>query len=803
MKTISPVIVALLFAVSLHAQQTGLYVSGKVTDSLHGAALPYATAILLKDSALFAQQQTDRSGSYLFGNLEPGRYAITIKYLGYKDHTTKPFAITNGPLRLPPVAMSPVQLGLAGVEISSRKPFIEQSPGSATIHVKESPLAAGNTLEEILRRAPGVKVDDNGSISLNGKQVMIYLNGRPSYLEGEALKTLLAATMGSTIDKITLTDNPSVKYDAQAAAVIDITIRKNTQYGLNATLLAGAGSGRYGRYTAGGDMNYRQGKLNIYGGCNYQHNQQYYLTLTDRLLQANGNKPYHVAEDAADIRRRDIHAFHTGVNYDPDEKNSLGILLRGDVLSRGRRYNSTTGFTKGGSSGIDSFLHTAVQGKARFESYMANLFYRHRFDTAGRELTLNGDYYTYHQQWHDLFTTDHYTGHGEAYRPPYVLRDNSPQQIIIRSASADYSHPLGAGTLEAGLKTVFVTTDNDIKWEAQMPEGWVTDAGKTNHFIYRENINAGYVSYSGRFGKAGLQGGLRVERTQVKGHSLTLQQQFSRYYTQLFPHVSLQYQVSGQHQLALAYRRSIDRPDYEYVNPFLLFQNKYSYIQGNPGLNPQTTSSLELTHGFRHQLYTTLSFTRTRNIITGIFREEEQVLVTTYENLSYYDLAAIRLSYSKAFTRWWSTATAVQGFYIRFNYNDAALHPSRPGLSLNSTHTFTLPGLFNIELSGIYTSRASSGLNATGAIWYLNAGLQREILGKRGSLKLGVNDVFRSYRYTSHFRYQHTNVRQRYRYDSRFAMLTFTYRLGNSHVKPREKRRTGIEQEKGRINNNN
>ena len=235
----------------------------------------------------------------------------------------------------------------------------------------------------------------------------------------------------------------------------------------------------------------------------------------------------------------------------------------------------------------------------------------------------------------------------------------------------------------------------------------------------------------------------------------------------------------------------------------MVFRSKYNYFRGNPDLNPQITTAVDITHGYRQHLYTTLTLSRTTHAITGIYQERpDKVLVITYENLSHYDMLGLNVSYVVAIRPWWSLVNALQGYYMKYQFQDIRLNHSTPGVYVNSTQTFKLPKQLSLELSGIYSSRLSSGLAEISSYWLVNVGLQKSILHNKGSLKGSINDIFRGQHYNISSMYEGVDVRQQYYSDSRFATLSFTYRFGNSKVKPKTEHQTGIEKEKKRIGGN-
>lgn len=783
--------------VRLPAQSLRLSVSGKITDTLSNQNLPFAMVLLLTDTIRQATQ-TDKEGNFNFENLKPGSYSLQVKYLGYRDKTTGPFQLSTQSLVLPAIGMLLVSYDLNTHQVTALKPLIEQTADKMIINVAESPLATGNTLEELLRRSPGVRLDDDGSITLNGKKVMVYVNDRPSYFTAAMLKNLLLSTASNAVDKIELIANPSVKYDATASAIINIKLKKSGKSGTNGSLSVGGGGGRYGRYTAGGDLNYRNDKVNIYGNYNYQRNEQFYDVHTARILDAE-----YIDEGNCEVRKKDIHNVNAGISYTIDKKNNIGLDLKGNFLGRDRDGMDQTMFRASQSAPFDSLLNMHTLGHANINNYSANLFYQHNFDSTGTQLSINGDYAYYDQRWNDNFNTAYLDTEMKVYQMPYVIRNSSPVTVAIRSVSADFTRPTKIGVFDAGLKTVFVKTDSDIRWEVLDNDTWVNDATKTNHFIYDENVNAGYINYHNQFKKWVLQAGVRVENTHVKGNSITNSSVFTKDYTGVYPGFTLQYKASASQRFGLSVRRSIDRPQYEYVNPFLFFRSKYYYFQGNPALNPQNSTSVELSHSWKQRLFTTLSISRTNDVIAGVYEAgPNKVLITTYQNVTRFDNYNLSVTYSTALTKWWNTMNSVQVYYMHYDYNDITLPKSKPGAYVISNNTFSIPRLFTLELNAIYSSRSNTGLGALTSYFVLNTGIQRNVLKNKGTLKLSVNDIFRGQQFTLASDYQQVNIRQHFLFDSRFAMLSFTYRFGNSKIKPRTERQTGIEKEKKRIQSN-
>ncbi|WP_123847741.1 outer membrane beta-barrel protein [Chitinophaga lutea] len=680
-------------------------------------------------------------------------------------------------------------LQLKGVTVEGRKPFITMKAGKMVLDVAASPLSAGQHVLEILQLAPGVQVDAQGKISLNGKSVTVYIDDRPSYLSADALKALLTGKQGHSIDKIELISNPSARYDASGGALINIRLKKEKGMGTNGTLTLGAGMGAHLRTSNGVFVQHRSKKTTVYGGYDFSRQQRAMAAQTWRTA-----KGFRIGGDENGTTVTQNHQLRAGIDHMLNTRTTAGIAVNGMYADQDSRRTSTAAFFSK-QAAADSVLTASTRGDGGFFTPAVNAYLKTRLDSTGRELSFNGDYYTFSRRRNNLFDTR--TENGEA----YTLEEHSPQLIRIGALSADYKHPSRIGQFDAGLKTIFIKTDNDTRWQQATAGGWVNDAGKTNHFIYKEWIAAGYLNYSRDWQKWSLQGGLRLENTSTNGRSLTSGESFRRQYVRLFPNVAIKHSLNAGNELSLSYRKSINRPSYAYVNPFLTFENKYAYFRGNPDLGPEMAHNAELTHSFKNTLFTTISYMRYNGVVSQIYEQDEKsrILYSTYANLRYSEWYFLGVSYNKQFTSWWSNNTSLQGGYIRYRFDSTALQPSVPGFFFSTVNAFSIPDVCNVQAAFSYSSRVASGLQEMKSYWGLNIGVQRSIWRKRADIKLNMTDIFRTMQQGNISDYNGVRVKSESYNDNRTVTLTFVYRFGHKDVRSVRARRSGIEQEQNRI----
>lgn len=689
---------------------------------------------------------------------------------------------------------------LRAVTVKGSKPFVVMRADKVILNVSESPLAAGGDAAQVLTNAPGVVEQRAGNFELRGKKVIVLIDGKDSRLSGDDLKEWLSAMPANTIDRIELIANPPARYDARGAAVINIISARNKSFGTNGTFTAGVGSGRYGRYNAGLGLNYRDKSINLYGNYDFQHNQQYYDLYSNRSLAGNAG----IIERTNDVRSRNNHSLKAGLDYDINRNSAFGVLVKGMLNYRDREV-FTRSVKDEGTAAADSFSTVSTAGKARILNPSVNIYYKIRLDSTGKELVINADYFRYNKTWKDDLVTSFYDPLGAQIQAPYLLKNNSPADNEIRSLSADYSQPLGKGKLEAGLKATLTTTDNDINWQQQQEKQWLTDSGKTNHFIYDENIYAAYATYSRTIKKFDLQAGLRAEQTYTKGNSLTLHQVNKRDQLNLFPSLVLMYNQSEKHQYGFSYRKSIDRYSFDVVNPFITYVSQYQYNQGNPNIRPSIGHSFELSYTYNNELFVTVNYQRYNDVPAAIYRKDTgNVVISTEVNLRSADAVNASITYSKSLldNKWNSTNTAMLTYA---KYNEPGrdnLNNALTGAFIKTNNIFTIAKGLSAELSAYYFSSIVFGVYKYRPRYAVSAGISKSILHNAGKLSFNVSDLFNTLSTNYNIASFGVVSYNENKIESRFVRIVFSYKFGNQKVKAARSRRSGIEDQQYRMSGN-
>ncbi len=803
MRTFSMLTILLLISCSLLAQTTTNRFSGSVADSLSKQPLPNATVKIKNslDTTITAITTTDTKGFFVFKAVKAGNYNMVINYVGYK-----PLVLKNIPVDESAKPLS-IQLGLeakglnAVTVTAAAKPFITVTADKVTLNVASSPVAAGGNAYDVLLRAPGL-IEQSGALSLNGKSVNVLVNGRQSNLTGEDLKTMLTNMPANGIEKVELLSNPSSKYDAQGGSVINIILAKNKNFGTNGSVTAGIGTGRFVKYNTGLTLNYRNKNINVYGGYDFMHNRQYYQSNSFRAL--NGNTS--IVENEYEVRKRDNNSAKIGFDYDINKRSSLGVLVRGfnNVRYRDVTHNTLLDVANAAKDSTSQILTT---GKATFFNPSVNVYYKTTLDSAGKkELTINADYFNYKKEWNDDFVTRYYDEKSAEYGLPYLLRDNSPANNTVKSFTADFVATTKFAKWEMGLKTAFTTTDNNILWESMENGNWKNDLNKSNHFIYKENVNAGYINFSKTIKKYSLQLGLRAEQTNTEGNAVTSNVVNKNDYLNVFPNIAVSYNQSATQQFGISYRKSIQRFGFDIVNPFVIYQSQYSYAQGNPNIQPMLMHSVELSHSYKYQIFSKVSYTRMDNSLAPVFKRSltDSAVISTYDNLGSANVYQANATIVKNFFKGkFGTVNTIGAFYATYNASSYTNQVNAKVTGyISSNNTIGLPGKIKAEIMLFYYSPIATGVFQQKSLFQMNAGFSRPVLNNNATLALNVTDVFNTLESRYDVLYQGGTMNSVNKTETRFVNLVFTYRFGNTKVKASKVRKTGIEDEKGRMNAN-
>lgn len=803
-------IILLLFilpgALQVNAQIISGNINGMVSDA-KGQPISDASIVLnSKDSKAVKGSITDSLGKYVFTNVKAGAYYITASASGFTDLKSEIIIVDSVN---PTVTIATLQLNLAtknlsAVTVNTKKKFIEMQADKMVLNVENSIVATGNSAFEVIKKAPGVSSDKDDNLKLKGQVAAIYVDGKPFYLSGIQLTEYLKNLQADAISKIEIITNPSSKYDAQGSSgIINIKLKKNKTFGTNGTANLGTGYGKYPKAWGGLTLNYRKNKWNLFGNGNTGHYESFNRLTYNSVISNNSVITY---------QDRDNYwhpfsvysSFKTGADYSITKKQTLGFLITGNTGNTKAITDNETIFSNQNKQAL-SYINNIKDDKNNSSNVAYNINYKAALDTLGSELSVDADYARYKKSGQNTNENNFLDALHNPVRNKYTFRNTTPAGVEIKTAKTDLVKYFSATLkMEAGVKTSFVTTDNDLIVDSLKNAAWDMDYGRSNHFIYEENLNAAYINFTKEWKKWNVQAGLRMENTNYKGNSITLHQIDDSSYVSLFPSVFVTYKANEKNNYNISFTRRINRPSYQSLNPFKNYIDPYTIFEGNTNLKPSFTNALEIKHGYRDFLFTSLSYSYSTSQIENVVTQDKTTLITINrsENVGEQHYVSLNISAGIPITKWWDADNSI-GFawgksishFPGYTYNT-----SSSGFEISNDNTFTLPKNYKIQTSLYYSTPYRDGITRIRSSYAFTAGIQKQLWNKKASIKLNFANIIGPSAYRAHLQSDLLDITWINRWEGRRANLTFNYKFGNSNVKASRQRKTASQEESSRVN---
>ena len=797
----------LLAILPLFATSQSIY---GVLQSSDSEGIPFANVALYKqaDSSLVKVEVTDDSGTFRFQNLVAETYYLSATYVGYADMRLDNILLNdNEDKDLGTLQFESSAVELEAAIVTTSRAMVEVKPDRTVFNVEGTINSAGDNGLGLLRKAPGVLVDNNDNITvLSRSGVLLYVDGKRLPLTGEDLTNYLRNLTAEQIDRIEVITNPGARYEAEGnAGIIDIRLKKNENFGANGSLSGSISQGVYNQRNINATGNYRNSAVNVFGslgasgGDNF--NEMEFLNYQNGLF---------LDETTRFTRNNENYNYRAGLDFFLNEQHTFGFLVSGrvnDITSSSYTRNNIA--TQANPTQIDSILIADNQNIGNRDQNTFNINYR--FQNKNSFLNVDADYGRYRNE-SALFQPNLYFDAAEE----NVISENinsfdTPTDIDIATFKLDYETKLAGGRLGLGSKLSRVITDNTFLFMNVLAGEEVMNDRRSNRFEYDESVYAGYVSYARKLGeKWNVSLGLRAEQTDATGDLQAFLSELQEppvelNYLSWFPSLGLTYQLSQQNTLAFNYGRRINRPDYNVLNPFNIQWSELSFEKGNPFLSPEIVNNFELGYTLAYRYNFKLAYSRTTDQITRLIGPDEndpRAGFITWDNLATQSVYSANISAPIQVTKGWNAYMNLNGSYIdnQANYGNGAIVDVQAwSYNIFQQHTIDLPKGFKGEVSGWFSGPGVwGGVFEYDVSWSLNLGLQRKFLQDQLNVRLSVNDIFYETGWSGTSEFNGLISEGRGNWDSRRASLSVSYNFGNQKVKSR-KRKTGLEEESKRV----
>jgi len=782
-----------------------LKITGKVADIATGKPIEYASVVLLKqaDSSMVTGAYTTPTGTFSLNNITPGIYVVRITFMGY-EKLEKAVRVTEGKntfagtLRLQPAGKV-----LNAVEIKAEKPAFSMQIDRQVFDAGNMINAEGGTGTDILKNIPSVDVDIDDNITLRGKSVTIYVDGKPSPF-GDA-KTALQMIPAESIDRVEVINNPSAKFEANGSGgIINIVLKKDKAIGYNVMFNVGGATRGEGFGSANASLRIK--RFNFFGNYNGRYEQVNGSgNSVRRNLVADSSDTWFFSQKSKNENRNTNNGARFGFDYFMDDHNTF-------TLSQGLNYNHSENEDNILLNYMDQKMQSLRNGERVNNSYNrsnnknTNLSYKHTFDKQNQELTAYISYSGNNSSSGSSYNTQYHIASVDTLPNADRQRNKGKNGNRFWNIQSDYTSPLGKkGKLEAGVKATMRHIDNDylatlFNWEA---DDYLVSPTLSNKYNYEEDIYAGYVNFANAFGNLGYQVGVRAEQSQLKGYSFTKDTTVNNRFFNLFPSVFLKYNMpKNQNQsLVFNYSTRIDRPNFDQLLPYINNADPQNIRTGNPELQPALSHKFEVSYSVyypktNNYLSTSTYFAQTNDNIDRISTLDTISGVTTTKpmNLATQQNMGGNVSYSLNLTKWWKVWANLNVEYSKLT--SIAVNNENFSYGLNGNTQFRLPGRFSVELGGHFRSPRIQPQGTFKAMNGIDLGIRKELLERKLVVALNISDLLNSQQFSSH--YETNTFIQDYerKRATRFIRLNIRYRFGKMDPNLFKKKKPQEEEEK-------
>lgn len=794
---------------NLHAQTS---IKGRVQNSEGGPVEYVNIALFLSlDSSLYKVEMTNGSGSFQFNNLNAGSYFLKTHYTGMSEYQKTDIHLQSGQNQdLGTITLSPTPVQLKEAMISAKRALLEVKPDRTIFNVEGTINSIGSDALSLLRKAPGVTVDNNDNISVLGRSgVLVYVDGKRLPLSGQDLTDYLQNLPAEQIDRIEIISNPGAKYEAQGnAGIVDIRLKRDKNLGANGAVNASYTQGIYPKSNISGSGNYRNTKFNVFGNAGLVQWKGFHKM----VFQSYQNDLY--LDEVVDNRNNRINGnFRLGTDFFLAKNHTLGFLVGGSLTDGSADGLNRIEISKENTPAIiDSILIAKTTTKNPRNNQTYNLNYRYD-DGKNRNLNIDADYGLYHNESKRDQPNFYYDATEQIQLTEALNSFDTPSDIHIATFKMDYEQNGFGGRIGLGTKLSRVNSDNTYLVYEGLSGNRVLNDRRSNQFEYEENVYAGYINYTRSLQKKwNLNAGLRVEQTDARGDLQAFRPELQEppvilNYWSWFPSAGLTWQLKPQHSLALNYGRRINRPDYNVLNPFNNQLSQLSFEKGNPFLKPEIVNNVELAYTLAYKYNFKLAYSLTEDQITRLIGPDDtdpRANFINWDNLAKQTVWSFNASLPVEVMKNWNAYFNLSGSHIdnQANYGGGAVVDLQAyTYTIFQQHSFELPYGFNGEISGYYSGPGIwGGVFVYESSWSLDLGLQRKFLQDQLNIKLSASDLFYESGWNGVSVFDGLKSYGNGRWDSRRISLNISYRFGNDNVKSR-KRKVGLEDEEGRVNN--
>jgi iron complex outermembrane receptor protein len=780
------------------------FIKGLVTDTAN-TPVPYCAMAILnaKDSSLVKGNVTNETGEFIFENIKAGNYIIKYSNVGFKPALSKPIQVDSlSQISLPAQIMKADSINLKEVSVSVFKPTIEFKKGVVIMNIENNILSSGNTVFELLKRIPGVTIDAQNNISVNGQGgVRFLIDGRLQQIPTSQVINLLMGMMAESVSVIELIKNPPAKYDAAGSGgLINIVLKKAKIKGFSGSLSESNSRGEVWRGGTFLALNYKTNKLTLWTNSNYgwfnNVTNNYFIR---KISDAGGT--FQVLSSGRQDGFRSMPTISAGAEYEISPKTSIGLNTTIVPCFVEIAENAQANVSGANPFNYDYFKFN-INTRQDIITPTANLNVTHKFDSL-TQLQFSTDATNYSELSSRFTSSSYFNNANQQTAPSNYFGTTVGKDFTIYTQKLDLTRSFKKSvSLETGFKSSF--TQNASKAVVQLTDPATgklyTDSLFSSDYVYHERILAGYATLGKNFKKIDARAGIRTEHTLIDALNRNNLFMLHRDYINFFPSGSIDYKINTKNSLQVNYSYRLDRPGYEQMNPALTYNDQFSKGSGNPSLKPQYSHNLTADYNYNSFITISGALQQTNGSIYyySYGDTKSKITIDTVFNYGQRNNASISLFAQKQY-KWfnfnWFGMALYRNFRGTINGQDGASETFN--FSTNFNLELILPKNFKIQLQGYYNSKFKDGVQVYFPNGTANFTIAKSFLNKKLDISLSLYDAFYTDRnpYTNQVGSQYSFYTERN--DTRRIRGYIAWKFGKMKINRNEKHSN--DEEKNRL----
>ncbi len=773
---ITTLTVCLTVTCSISKAQSIQSISGRVVNSEGEGLFGNAMIVSPLDSSLVTGAAFF-DGKFKLSNLNAQSVLLKFASLEFKDAYIWIEYTGLSHVDLGDILVEDDEKMLDELVIEAKSPLIIEKPGgSIEVNVANTNLATSTSVDEILGKSPSIVYNADGEIGVFGKgNAMLFING--IRVANERLSTLSP----SNIEKIEILSNPGPRFDAEGNAVINIITKTRMDEGSRATFKNYVSHTDFAGVENRSDViySYSKGKLSVNSNYGLTIGNDRMILKTTRTRNETGSFFNSDLETDWEYDYDNFSNYGLGVQYDFNKNSYFSLQYTGAYEDLGGGQFSNNMIT---DEEIGVYTSELIWDELSIKNTL-NANYYLDTDTVGSNLFIGSQYASYR---HDFDNDINELNTINGVESTSFINNLGENNIEIFSVQLDYTKVFNKKhALEWGTKFGYVNINSNTTFFDIDESGRATRNERlSSSFEYDEMIPAGYVNFKGSLNEQINYGlGLRTEwtnytlSTSVEGGKV-----IDDNFINLFPNASLTIKLQEGFNAYITYSSRINRASYRTLNPFVIYQDAFTSIQGNPSLQPSKVHSIEV-GATREGWSIKTGYNYTIDPIDGgAFQSEdnprEYILQRTNLDRGHGYFAS--LSKNINLKGWRSINMATISYdHLIDNSGIFGVNNNEPYYYLYSQNSFDVEGWITLYLTGWYLSDKRDGINFEKNYSSVNIGLEKKLLNNTITCNLDFNDIFHSVRAAGEYKLGTTDIIYGRTFNTNYIRFLVSYQFGN------------------------